>query len=104
MIEVGKKYLVTTDSWFTAPDGTSYKAVFGTATAIQSAEQTLGIKPNARSTNWYVIIGKVVIAGCQIHYAIQTDTCSSARSKDWAMDAKEGLKECDTPSKIYFTD
>ena len=34
------------------------------------------IKTNVKSTNWYVLIGNMIIAGCQIHYAIQTDAVS----------------------------
>ena len=73
-IETGKKYLITTDDWFQAPDGQSYRSVYGTVTAIESDQDTLGIKTNRGSTNWYLIIGKMVIAGCQLHYAIQCDT------------------------------
>lgn len=72
-LRAGEKYLVTCDGWFYAPDGKKYKAVHGTCNGIENAEQVLGIKTNARSTNWYVIIGNMVIAGCQIHYVIQTD-------------------------------
>lgn len=68
--ELNKKYLITTDDWFLAPDGNTYKAVFGTLRGIQEDEDTLGIKG---STNWYVNIGNMLIAGCQVHYAIQTD-------------------------------
>ena len=71
--EIGKNYLITTDNWFFAPDGECYRAVWGTVNAILSDEETLGIKTNRNSTNWYVSIGRMVIAGCQIHYAIQTD-------------------------------
>jgi len=76
MIELNKTYLVTTDGWFQAPDGQNYKAVFGTVKAICNDEDSLGIKTNDRSTNWYLVIGKMIIAGCQVHYAIQTDICS----------------------------
>jgi len=69
---IGKKYLITTDEWFIAPDGESYRAVFGTIKAVMSDEQTLGIKTNRGSTNWYVQIGSMFIAGCQIHYAVET--------------------------------
>lgn len=78
MIKIGDKVLLTTDSWFFAPDGESYRAVYGTVNAILKDEDTLGIKTNARSTNWYVSIGNMLIAGCQIHYAIKTDSVSFA--------------------------
>ena len=71
--QLGKKYLITTDEWFYAPDGRQYRAVYGTFNGIFSDTETLGIKTNARSTNWYLLIGGFRIAGCQIHYAFQSD-------------------------------
>lgn len=73
---IGKKYLITCDSWFYGPDGESYRAVFGTVHAVNSAKDTLGIETNGRSTNWYVMIGNMILAGCQIHYCIETDDVS----------------------------
>lgn len=49
--EIGKKYLITVDNWFIAPDGVSYTAVFGTVNNVLTSEETLGVKTNARSTN-----------------------------------------------------
>jgi len=38
-------------------------------------DSVLGVKTNARSSNWYARIGSdtnnVIVAGCQIHYAVQ---------------------------------
>ena len=76
-IELNKKYLITVDNWFIAPDGCQYKSVFGTVTGIKGDEDTLGIKTNRGSTNWYVVIGNMVVAGCQIHYCIQTEEVST---------------------------
>lgn len=68
------KYLITTDSWFYAPDGKSYRAVWGEVEVLD--DSVLGVKTNRNSTNWYVKIGSrdnhVIIAGCQIHYAIKS--------------------------------
>ena len=75
--ELDKTYLLTLDRWIVAPDGEQYKAVFGKITAVSSAKDTLGIETNKDSTNWYVTIGSMIIAGCQIHYAIQTDKIST---------------------------
>ena len=72
-MNIGDKYLVTTDSWFYAPDGTIRKAVWGTLKAIHNSDDVLGFKPNRNSTNWYAEIGNMTIAGCQIHYVIKTD-------------------------------
>lgn len=75
-IEIGSKALITTDNFFLAPDGQTYRAVFGTVKGVYDDKQTLGISTNRHSANWYVEIGNMVIAGCQIHYAIKTDDCS----------------------------
>lgn len=75
-MKTGEKYLISCDNWFFAPDGENYRAVFGTVHGVQDAESVLGVKTNARSTNWYVLIGDMVLAGCQIHYAIRTDAVS----------------------------
>jgi hypothetical protein len=80
--ELHKKYLITTDKWFFAPDGEQYRAVFGTVTSIEYDESLFGIKTNENSTNWYVIIGNMIIAGCQIHYAVQTDEISTMPPKE----------------------
>lgn len=74
-IQVGDKVLITCDNWFYAPDGQTYRAVFGTLKSIRTAEDTLGVRPNGKSTNWYVEVGNMLIAGCQIHYALKTDQC-----------------------------
>lgn len=71
---IGKNVLITTENWFYAPDGLQYKAVWGTLIAIKTAETTLGIRPNGRSTNWYVEIGDITVAGCQVNYAVATDS------------------------------
>lgn len=67
------KYLITTDNWFIAPDGKSYRAVWGEAKTMTAAE-ALGIEPNRNSANWMVRVGTeehhIILAGCQIHYAV----------------------------------
>jgi hypothetical protein len=66
------KYIVTTDNWFYAPDGNSYKAVWGDVTILE--DTFLGIKTNRNASNWYAKVGSennhVIVAGCQIHYAV----------------------------------
>lgn len=66
-------YLVTTDNWFIAPNGKQYRSVWGKVVLVN--DTVLGIKTNAKSTNWYAVIGdgdsKIIIAGCQVHYAIE---------------------------------
>lgn len=76
LITPGDKALITTDGWFIAPDGEQYRSAFGTVKGVYDSYNTLGVKTNAKSTNWYVVIGNMTIAGCQIHYAIKTDKVS----------------------------
>ncbi len=99
-IEIGDMALVTTSNWFMAPNGKQYMSVFGKVKAIQNDQETLGIKTNARSANWYLEIGNMTIAGCQIHYAIKTNECNFGRVD--AYDIKDGeCKEYTRPSQIY---
>ena len=49
------KYLITTDSWFYAPDGKQYKAVWGEVSIL--SDSILEIKTNARSANWFARVG-----------------------------------------------
>lgn len=69
---IGSDVLVTTDNWFYAPDGRCYRAVTGKLIAILD-DSILGIKTNRNSTNWYAQVGNLMIAGCQIHYAMRLD-------------------------------
>jgi hypothetical protein len=74
---LGQKYLITTSNWFYGNDGQLYQAVYGTVLSILTDAETLGIKTNAKSTNWYVVVGNedinLTIAGCQIYYALKTN-------------------------------
>lgn len=70
---IGKNVLITTVDWFFAPDGKLYRAVWGELKAIKQAEANLGIRPNGRSINWYIEVGNMTVAGCQVNYCIQTD-------------------------------
>lgn len=99
----GKKALVTTDGWFLAPDGKQYRAVFGTVRKIHSDADTLGIKTNIRSTNWFLEIGNMCIAGCQIHYAIATETCELGDVPDVHVEAGK-VTEFTSPARIYDAD
>ena len=103
-IEIGQKALLTLDNWFYAPDGNTYKAVFGTVHAVRTAEATLGIRPNGKSTNWYIEIGDTTVAGCQVHFAVRTDKCSTDRGRGWTANAEHGLREWEAPCAIYFAD
>lgn len=103
VLQVGQRALVTVDNWFYAPDGRQYKAVFGTVKAVRTAEDSLGVKPNGRSTNWYLEIGNMTLAGCQVHYALRCDSCSFEPAGDFAIHDGES-REFKRPSGIYNAD
>ncbi|RYH04115.1 hypothetical protein EU805_01715 [Salipiger sp. IMCC34102] len=73
-MKLGEKYLITTDSWFITPSGESFLSVFGTVHGVVDSTEVLGIRTNAKSTNWYVVIGDLIVAGCQIHYAVRCES------------------------------
>ena len=98
-------YLITTDNWFIAPDGKSYLGVWGNVKIMQDSD-ILGIKTNAKSTNWFAIVGTeenhIIIAGCQIHYAAK---CNKKPDKEmincWSSKDKNFEQR---PSKIYIAE
>lgn len=98
-------HLITTDAWFYAPDGKQYKAVWGN---VQITDDTiLGIKTNAISSNWFAKVGTednyVIVAGCQIHYAVKCDKPNTGKALDWTSD-NDGCKEFERPSVIYIAE
>ena len=95
------KYLITTNNWFVAPNGRDYKAVWGDVEILQ--DSILGVKTNSRSTNWYVEIGNMIVAGCQINYAIKTDKCNFKDYDHWEM-FESGCVVSKTPCAIYNAD
>lgn len=102
--KLGEKYLITTNNWFIAPDGDQYRGVFGTIHAILNDEEALGIKTNRHSSNWYVHIGNMFIGGCQIHYAIRTDSVSIV-PPNRQIEHKGELKDArEDNSRIYMAD
>lgn len=101
--KIGAKALITTDNWFITPSGEQYRAAFGTIRAVRSSEDALGVRTNAKSTNWYIELGHLLIAGCQIHYAIQTDHANLKPFQSWK-DTPEGVAQFEKPSSIYDAD
>ena len=73
-MKLNENYLITSNNWFVAPDGKQYKSVWGKVTGVFDDGETLGIKTNDKSTNWYIVIGNMIIAGCQVFFVIQTDS------------------------------
>lgn len=101
------KYLITTDAYFLAPDGKEYKAAWGEVEILN--DSFLGIKTNARSSNWFAKIGSeynhIIIAGCQIHYAIKCiNKPNTSKAESWTFDAANGAKEFVLPTKIYIAE
>jgi hypothetical protein len=104
-IQIGSKVLVTTNNWFYTPEGTQCRAVFGTVKAILTDEATLGVKTNRGATNWYVEIGNMTIAGCQIYYVIKTDSCVLDKGfVDEVSVEKDKINLFDAPSRVYNAD
>jgi len=100
------KYLITTDNWFYAPDGKTYAAVWGEVEIL--SDSLLGIKTNARATNWYAKVGSkdnhVIIAGCQIHYSVKCDKKPSSEPvKDYRVHDGVVL-DIVRPSNIYIAE
>lgn len=98
------KYLITTDNWFYAPNGKQYRACYGDVEILN--DDVLGVKTNARSSNWYAKVGTdknhIIIAGCQIHYAIRTDKKpNNQRVDDERIEAGE-VKQINKESEIYI--
>ena len=97
-------YLITTDNWFIAPDGKYYRSVWGFVEIVQ--DSFLGVKTNAHSSNWFAKIGTennhVIVAGCQIHYAIKCEEKPNMdRVMDYHDDKDQGWLEKERPSQIY---
>lgn len=101
---IGDKVLLTTFACFFAPNGRQYRAVFGTIKGIHSSEDTLGIKTNNKSTNWYIEIGNMLVAGCQINYAVKTDVCNFDDNINEFSWGESSYHAFNRPSMIYNAD
>lgn len=98
------KYLITTDNWFYGADGIQYKSVWGEVEIL--SDSILGIKTNVRSSNWFVKVSgeknHIIIAGCQIHYAVQTDDKPHGNlTPDYSIEQGE-VKIYNRPTSIYI--
>lgn len=105
MIKNGQRYLVTTDNWFTAPDGQQYKAVWGTC-YVKNITEVFGFTPTRPSTNWYMEVGvegkEMILAGCQIHYSVRCEDKPVCLKGTFQRTDSIGL---DFPeNSIYFAD
>lgn len=100
------KYLITTDSWFTGPNGQTYNTVWGEVEILD--DTVLGVKTNARSANWYAKVGTednhVIVAGCQIHYSVRCEKRPNTDTvQDYRIEAGE-VKLINRPSNIYIAE
>lgn len=103
-MKTGEKYLLTTNDWFFAPDGECYRAVHGTVRGIIDSEDALGIKANRNSSNWYVVIGDMIVAECQIHYAVRANTFDATPGKAELDHHGERRIVCNAITRIYDAD
>lgn len=106
MIENGKKYLVTTDNWFQAPDGERYCSVWGIC-EIKRMEDVFGFTPTRPSTNWFIKIGTednyVIVAGCQVHFVIRSENRPISKHEGkFYKDKDTGIERSE--ETIYFAE
>ena len=98
------KYLITADNWFLCPDGKYYRAVWGEVEIIE--DTFLGLKTNRNSSNWFAKVGgennHVIIAGCQIHYAIKCEEKPNTERVLDYQDDKDGWLEKERPTQIWL--
>jgi hypothetical protein len=91
------KYLITTEKYFTAPDGLSYQAVWGDVKIVEDA--ILGVKTNRNSANWYAVVGgngkEIIIAGCE-------EKPNTGRVMEWHSSDNGSIVENERPTKIYI--
>lgn len=97
MIISGKKYLITLENWFVAPDGEEYKALWGEAHSYS---------PVSPDTEWVVNVGSgecyATVPRNKIISAIRCDEKpkDKFRGKTYPSEEKFGINE--TASRIYL--
>ncbi len=100
------KYLITTDNYFYAPNGKQYRAVWGKVSVL--SDEILGVKTNRNSTNWFAKIGNesnhVIIAGCQIHYAVRCENKPNTRTTVENHFHNAGISSYKKESEIYIAE
>lgn len=100
----GEKHIITTQSWFYAPDGQSYRAAWGTVKIVE-AKDVFNFTPNRHHDNWYVQIGNdenmVQVAGCEALYSVRCEQRPSVQAGEYK-DKDTGREE--HYNNIYFTE
>jgi hypothetical protein len=106
MIKEGKKYLVTTDNWFIAPDGNQYRSAWGIC-YIKTLFEEFNFTPLRPSTNWFLEVGangkKITIGGFQIHFVIECENMPEDKLKNVTYIEKDTGLEI-LASKIYIAE
>ena len=104
--DMNGKFLITTDNWFYAPNGRKYKAVWGEVKVLD--DSFLGIKTNRNSSNWFAYVGNeekgMLVAGCQIHYAVRCNECPSDLPVEETLYDISGPTSFMRPSEIYVAE
>jgi hypothetical protein len=98
---IGKNVLCTTQSWFVAPDGKQYRAIWGKLKAIHEAGKTLGFIPNRAHANWFYEIGETIIMGCEVLFVILSEEKPNTE-KVTELSSTDG-KEYERPTMIYLS-
>jgi hypothetical protein len=106
MIKDGQRYIITTNAWFYAPDGEQYRGAWGTC-HLSKIEDVFGFTPVRPSTNWYLTVGsgehEIVIAGCQIHYAVRCEQVPEDKYRGKTVTDKDtGVEK--SASSIYLAE
>jgi len=99
---VGENVLVTTSGWFIAPDGKQYRAAWGKLYGVWESKDTLGFTPRGTHTNWYIEVGNMTIAGCQVLYVIKTDEVNTSPVDDYLTSNETGITNYNRPTLIYL--
>lgn len=102
---INNNVLITTDCWFVAPNGREYKSVYGKLIGVFEDKSITGLKTNSKSTNWYLQVGTMILAGCQIHYAIncEGEDVNLGLAEEYNYFEGKCIKGS-RPSKIYHSD
>lgn len=103
---INQKVLITTSSWFIAPDGKEYRAVWGELKAIHEAGKALGFIPNRAHANWFIEVGSMIIMGCQVMYVTACpDKPDFKTVEHWTANSETGVVAThQVPTKIYIAE
>ena len=90
--KIGEKHLISINKWFIAPNGSEYRAIYGTINDISGSKGDLS-----------VVVGSLAIPKSKILCAIKTDGCNFDEADSWQSIGGE-VEVYKIPSKIYNAD